>query len=90
MKLVSDECQKPHLREVNIDWGNSFIEGRQLLTAAITISQHGGRRSRYKIIFSVHEIIEHPFLMLGFVYIEIACILILNTAIWMVDRNFWY
>ena len=39
--------------------------GRQLPTAAITISQHGGRRSRYKIIFTVHAIIKHQFLVLG-------------------------
>ena len=55
--------------------------GRQLPTAAITISQHGERRSRYKIIFSVHAIIKHPFLMLWLVYIGIACILLLNTVI---------
>ena len=38
--------------------------GRQLPTAAITISQHGRRRSRYKSIFTVHAIIKHPFLVL--------------------------
>ena len=37
--------------------------GRQLPTAAITISQHGGRRSRYKNIFAVHAIIKHQFLV---------------------------
>ena len=39
--------------------------GKQLPTAAIDISQHGGRRSRYKIIFDVHAIIKHPFMVLG-------------------------
>ena len=42
-----------------------YTGGRQLPTAAITISQHGGRRSRYKIIFAVYAIIKHQFLVLG-------------------------
>ena len=45
--------------------GQYITGGRQLPTAAITISQHGGRRSRYKIIFAVYAIIKHPFLVLG-------------------------
>ena len=41
-----------------------YTGGRQLPTAAITISQHGGRRSPYKIIFTVHAIIKHTILVL--------------------------
>ena len=37
--------------------------GWQLPTAAITNSQHGGRRSRYKIIFTVRAIIKHLFMV---------------------------
>ena len=66
----------------------TYTGSRQLATAAITISQHGGRRSRYKIIFTVYAIIKHPFLVLGFVYIGIAWMLLLNIIIWMIDRYF--
>ena len=36
--------------------------GRQLATAAN--SQYGGRRSRYKIVFAFHAVINYPFLVL--------------------------
>ena len=62
--------------------------GRQLPIAAITISQYCGSRSRYKIIFAVHAILKHPFLVLGFVYIGMACIFLLNTVIWITRRDF--
>ena len=48
----------------------------------ITNSQHGGRRSRHGKIFTVHANIKQTFRGLGFVYEKIACLNILNTAIW--------
>ena len=59
-----------------------------LPTTAITISQHGGRRSRYKIIFAVLAIIKYPFLILGVCIIGIACVNLLNTVIWITCREF--
>ena len=56
-----------------------FTGGRQLPSAAITISQHGELRCRYGKIFAVH--IKHTFLGLGFVYDRMSCMHLLNTAI---------
>ena len=67
------ECCNHGLGQYIVCWFHRklyvFTGGRQLPTAAITISQHDGRRSRSKIIFTVHAIIKHPILVLG-VYIH--------------------
>ena len=48
----------------------------------ITNSQHGGCQSRYGKIFAVHASIKHTFQGLRCVYDTIACLHLLNTAIW--------
>ena len=62
--------------------------GRQLPSAAITISQHGGLRCRYGKIFAVHANIKHTFWGLWFVYDRIPCMHLLNTVIWFTCRDF--
>ena len=57
---VANDITKAFLQLIN-----PFTGGRQLPTAAITISQHGGRRFRYKFIIAVRAIFKHPFLVLG-------------------------
>ena len=44
--------------------------GLAIPTAAITINQHGGRRSRFGKLFAVHANIMHTFRGLGFHYSE--------------------
>ena len=71
------------LHRINMSTG-----GRQLPSAAITISQHGGLRCRYGKIFAVHAKIKHTFWGLGFVYDRISCMHLLHTAIWFTCRDF--
>ena len=67
---IEQENKKENFKHIStidverITTENTFTGGRQIPTAAITISQHGGRRSRYKIIFTVYAIIKHPFMLL--------------------------